>query len=89
MTGLKRYFISGQFQCANTSSPVCLHPTQICDGNADCGAQGNDEADCNGYECLKNQFKCPARGADSSAFCIAADRKCNKVRVCLLVLYEV
>jgi integrin beta 2 len=77
--------LSGQFQCANTTtSPICLHPTQICDGNADCGAAGNnnsDEANCDTYECLKSQFKCPAT-SDSSAFCIAADRKCNKVRDC-------
>ena len=66
----------GQFQC----EAKCLHPTEICDGRVQC-EDASDEHNCQDYECLTNQFKCPANGS-SNAFCISGDRRCNKISDC-------
>lgn len=43
---------------------------------------GSDEGDfCDGYDCLNNQFKCPASG-NSSGFCISGERRCNRNEDC-------
>ena len=67
----------GQFQCDNQN---CTHPTEICDGRDQCG-DASDERNCEDYECLKNQFKCPA-SPTRSVFCISSSRRCNKIADC-------
>ncbi|XP_050691158.1 prolow-density lipoprotein receptor-related protein 1-like isoform X1 [Eriocheir sinensis] len=62
----------GQFQCDNGT---CIHPSQICDNHKHC-PDGSDEPNCDAYECMLTQFKCPSFNG-SHAFCIANSRKCD------------
>ncbi|XP_045762403.1 prolow-density lipoprotein receptor-related protein 1-like [Maniola jurtina] len=63
----------GQFQCGAR----CLHPEQLCDGEAQCAA-GEDERDCERFACLASQWKCAGNAsAGVAARCIAAARRCD------------
>ncbi|XP_059475497.1 low-density lipoprotein receptor-related protein 1 isoform X2 [Neocloeon triangulifer] len=64
--------LPGQFQCDEN---VCHHPSQICNGQADCN-DGKDELDCDRYTCLPSYFKCPTH-ENETAKCIPDSKKCD------------
>lgn len=54
---------------------------KVCDGVTDC-ADSSDEKDCAEHVCQTNQFKCPAHGNTSTAFCISKSKVCNQITDC-------
>ncbi|BET02800.1 low-density lipoprotein receptor [Nesidiocoris tenuis] len=67
----------GQFQCDNAN---CTHPSHICNGIDECGDR-SDEKDCNNYNCMESQFKCPPT-ANTTGKCIFKTSRCNGYKDC-------
>ncbi|KAF0300268.1 Prolow-density lipoprotein receptor-related protein 1 [Amphibalanus amphitrite] len=76
------YQCAGQGMLPCEDSDVCVLPSQICDGEAQCGA-GTDEARCETHVCMPGQFRCPGNDTVPPR-CMSELGRCDGTRDCPL-----